>query len=128
MKQRLGAQFYTREHSKPLLNKNNIMNVYNLHTYFCTVELFKVLKFRSPISLYSQFDLSARKDTLIITAHPSINFNYKAGVIWNTMRTRLNITDFSTKFGPLKHNLKKLILTQQTLGNQMEWEGSNNVC
>ena len=105
--QRLDSKFYSKEHSKPLLNKYSILTVHNLYTYYCAVEIFKILKFRSPISLYQQFELSKRKETLLITTHPSHNFHYKAGLIWNVVRNLLQIFDFSAKLGLFKLNLKK---------------------
>ena len=125
--QRLDSEFYTREHCKPLLNKHLILNIHSLYTYFCAVELFKVLKFRSPISLYSQFQLSPCKETLLITTRPSHDYVYRSGLIWNIVRKRLKILEFASKFGPFKLNLKNHLLTRQRLGDREEWESSNFV-
>ena len=38
--QYLGQGFYRRENSKPLFNRNNIMNVRNLFIYHCSNEIF----------------------------------------------------------------------------------------
>ena len=48
----LGREFYKREHTKPLFIKKSIMTVYNLYFYHCSTDIFKILKFRSPISLF----------------------------------------------------------------------------
>ena len=47
----LGHEFYRKEHTKPLFNKHSIMNVHNLYLYHCVNDIFKILKFRTPISL-----------------------------------------------------------------------------
>ena len=113
--QRLDSKFYSQEHSKPLFNKHSLLTIHNLYSYYCAVEIFKIMKFRSPISLYHQFELSARKETLIITTHPSHHFVYKAGLIWNAARKLLQIFDFSTKLGLFKINLKKHMYLQHKI-------------
>ena len=50
-KQNLPSEFYINEHSKPLFNKNKIIDLKNLHYYHCANETFKILKFRSPIAV-----------------------------------------------------------------------------
>lgn len=125
--QRLDDKFYMKEHSKPLLNNYSIMNIYNLYTSRCAVEIFKILKFRLPISLYSQFNLSVRKETLLHTTYPSHHFIYKAGLIWNSARQRLKITDFSVSVSSFKISIKNHMLTQQKLGDKYEWENNNFV-
>ena len=43
---------YTKEHTKPLFKKHNILSIFNLYPYFCLNETYKILKFRTPYSLY----------------------------------------------------------------------------
>ena len=57
--QKLGAEFYELEHSKPLFNKNNLLTVHHLYKYCCLLEMFKIIKLRIPIALYSLFTSSA---------------------------------------------------------------------
>ena len=55
--QNLGAEFYEREHSKPLFNKHSIINERNLYIiYHCINELFTILKFRTLMQM-STFEL-----------------------------------------------------------------------
>ena len=49
--EKLGAEFYSREHTKPLFTEYNQLAVRNLYHYFCTDDVFKILKFRQPITL-----------------------------------------------------------------------------
>ena len=57
----LGQEHYKKEHTKPLLNKHNLMTVHNLYVYHCCMDTFKTLKYRIPISLYYLYLLSNRK-------------------------------------------------------------------
>ena len=48
---------YTKEHTKPLFKKHNILSIFNLYPYFCLNEMYKILKFRTPYSLFELLDL-----------------------------------------------------------------------
>ena len=48
--QQLGKE-YEQEHSKPLFNENNLLTVNQLYTYYSTLEMFKIVKLKLPISL-----------------------------------------------------------------------------
>ena len=74
--QKLPSEFYIKEHSKPLFNKNNILNVKNLYFYHCANETFKILKFRSPIAVHNLYKFSTRgqKNLFIITPPPGNTF------------------------------------------------------
>ena len=43
--QKLGAEFFKREHTKPIFTKHSVVNVRNLFVYHCFNEIFKILKF-----------------------------------------------------------------------------------
>ena len=84
--QKLGAEFFKREHTKPLFTKHFVMNVRN-----------EILKFR--ISLFEILELSKRnglKESRLITPEPSLNFTYQAALIWNVVREVLML-GFSKK-------------------------------
>ena len=69
--QKLGAEFYELEHSKPLFNKNNLLTVHHLYKYCCLLEMFKIINLRIPIALYSLFTRSNRRENYFITNSPS---------------------------------------------------------
>ena len=121
----LGPEFYVREHTKPLFTSNNIMTIHNLYKYHTTLAALKILKFRTPISLYSCFNLSNRKETLLISQRPSINFLCQAASLWNIVRDLLNVKDFSVKLSKIKFQLKNLILLRQKMGDETEWSDEN---
>ena len=70
----LGQEFHARENSKPLYNDNEILTIHNLYLYHTCNEVFKILKYRTPISLYSLYIRSTRKDSLLIT--PTSSHHY----------------------------------------------------
>ena len=79
----LGSDFYVREHSKPLFNNQNIFTIQNLYHYHTLLDTFKIIKNHTPISMYSCFVISHRKDSLLITPSHSHNFMYNASSLWN---------------------------------------------
>ena len=120
--QLLGSKFFAKENSKPLFNDNNILTLYNLYTYHTTMEVFKILKYRTPISLYSLFTRSNRKDTLLITPSSSQHFIFKSSDLWNLVRQKLKLFDLSyTKISSFKSLLKKLITNYQKFGDDTVW-------
>ena len=121
----LNEGFYCKEHTKPLFNTHNIMTVHNLYNYHCFLEIFKILKFRTPISLYSKFQLSKRKQTLILTPVPCTDFIYKSSVIWNSLRISLGINDLSINISLIRSKLKSLILSKQHSLSQIDWFDEN---
>lgn len=126
--QRLGYSFYRKEHSKPLFVKHDIMAVRNLYSYRCIMEVFKILKFRVPISLFSEFAFSERtfKNTFLITPPPSNDFMYKSSVLWNVMRKKFDIADdFSVSINYFKNSLKSLMLSNQNTFDSDEWTDQN---
>ena len=125
---RLDSKFYEREHTKPLFVKHSLMTVHNLYSYHCCNELYKVLKYRTPIALFDLFYLSKRpgKETLIITTLPTNSFVHQASSLWNTIRQILNINDFNITHNTFKCKLKNLILSSQGKGDTAEWNPSKN--
>ena len=63
---------YSKEHTKPLFKKYGILSVYNLYPYYNLLELYKILKFRTPYCMYELFNLlpnqAGRNLTLTIPA------------------------------------------------------------
>ena len=50
--QKLGAKFYSKEHTKPIFNETKLLTIQNLYKYHCILEIFKIIKFRTPYSLF----------------------------------------------------------------------------
>ena len=123
--QKLGATFYCLEHTKPLFNNNDLLAVQNLFTYHCCIEVFKILKFHTPITLYSQLNISQRNNSmLLITPRPSTQFTYIGPKLWNDVRKKLHIEseiEGSTNLSSIKSAIKCLLLTNQKKFDKYEW-------
>ena len=119
--QLLGEDFYRREHTKPLFQKYKVMTIQNLYVYHTYMELFKILKLRSPISLYGQFVISDRKETMLISKRPANNFVSRSTKIWNIISPKMSVTDFCCKINATKNHLKKALLDLQHAENPVTW-------
>ena len=119
--QLLGEEFYKKEHTKPLFEKHSIMALRNLYTYHTLMEVSKILKLRSPISLHNHFKISTRKETMILTGPPAESFVSRSSSLWNKIAPRLKISDFSFKVSSLKNTIKKSLLTLQHVENPLTW-------
>ena len=92
--QKLDGKFYKKEHTKPLFKEHGILAVQNLYTYHVYLELYKIFKFRAPISMFEGYTCSVRKPTLIINKiDPPDNNNTRSTQIWNAITPKLKITD-----------------------------------
>ena len=51
--QKLGPEFFEKEHTKPLFNNNEILTVHNLYNYHVLLCIGMILKSHTPIALYA---------------------------------------------------------------------------
>ena len=104
-KQFLDSSFHQKKHAKPLFQQNEILSIHNLYIYHCFIELFKILKFRQPYSLFESiatnklYNRSTRHNStyIIIPKHFSAKlsiFAYKTAKIWNNYHIKLEIFDY----------------------------------
>ena len=119
--QKLTQDFYELEHSKPLFKDRNILSIQNLYTYHTFMEIFKILKLRYPISLFDLFNISSRKEMILITPFPSNDFIYRATTIWNTVAPKLKLQDYTHNISLAKSTLKKALLHIQHSENKLDW-------
>ena len=114
--QRLGVDFYKKEHSKPLFKNQKLLTVHNLYKYTCLLELFKINKLEEPLSLYSSFNRSPRREDYFITSQPSSQFIYQSSYMWNSCRQTSSKISFNNKFKKiLKTALQELQFKHDTL-------------
>ena len=127
--QKLGQEFFNKEHTKPLFIANHILTLQNLNFYHTCSEIFKIFKYRNPISIFEKFKFSARrsKNLFITTPHPSNLYIYHASVAWNFARTLMTVKDTSTSISTFKEKLKKHLLFKQALGDDSNWIETNFV-
>ena len=87
--------------------------------------IVKILKFRTPTSLYSLIDLSNRtgKDTLV-PPHVLHTFSYchRFCTIWNFICEQLSIHEFIISESTLKSSINNFILEAQLQGDPVHWE------
>ena len=121
--QLLSTAFFEKEHSKPIFNKNNLLTVHHLYKYYCLLEMFKIIKLRMPISLYSMFNRSNRRINYFITPSPSTSFIYQSTYMWNTCHKHSKTfpIDFSTSINCFKTKLKNELLNVQKLFSEDSW-------
>ena len=71
--QKRGKEVYSRESSKPLFKKHNILTGQNVYRHRCIMELMKIVKYKEPSPLYQSLNRSKRKKSCFITPEPSQN-------------------------------------------------------
>ena len=80
-----------------LFKKHDILSIFNLYPYFCLIEMYKVLKFRTPYCVFELFQCipnqTGRNLTLKIPAHilrcQKQTFVYQTTLLWNKMHKNL---------------------------------------
>ena len=141
-------KIYIREHTKPLFNKHRILNIFNLHIYHTFIDTFKILKTRTPVSLFNLFSQSCR-DANFLLLLPRValdiskyNFVFRACKIWNSLigdmlEKSLPVvkgkykgtiipgssknSDLCTTVSFIKNKMKAHLLEDQSSGNPVEW-------
>ena len=127
--QKLGPEFFEKEHTKPLFNNNEILTVHNLYNYHVLLCIGMILKSHTPIALYAMFKVSRRKPTLIIVPTQAESFVFKASILWNTYQTLpegRDIRDFTIGISFLTNRIKSLLLKRQKIGDEVEWHPQSN--
>ena len=119
--QKLGRDFYEKEHTKPLFKLNSLLTVHNLYKYICLMEMFKIIKLEEPFSLFSLFHRSPRRPDYFITPHPSTSFIYQSSHMWNTCRKAAKGIAFSSSTNLVKNSIKKSLLELQSSYRTEEW-------
>ena len=125
----LGEEFFRREHTKPLFKSQNILTIHNLYFFHCFMEVFKILKFHYPISLYNLYTFSSRTcltHKQLIPPHPNKHFIYKSSRIWNTVRSKLGIGDLSISASTIKASLKNALHRNQHCHDEVFWLPSHD--
>ena len=126
--QKLGSNFYQKEHTKPLLNDLQLLTVQNLFKYHCISEIFKIMKFRCPYQIYNSINISARDTSLtIILPEKNKTFLYIAAQIWNSIHKRIVKSDsgLETSVNLVKIRAKTLILECQAVEERDHWTDKN---
>ena len=121
----LGEEFYSRESTKPLFKAHDLMTVHNLYRFRCMMEAIKIVRNHVPVSMYTIFQKSNRKEDLFITPQPSHNFAYNSAYLWNQFIAQTNLRGKLNSIGSIKLQLKKSILTAQCDHDILTWYNTN---
>ena len=93
------------------------MTVHNLYVYHCSNETLKIMKYRTPISMFNVFKTSNKKSTQMVTPTPDIQYVYNASITWNwarqVIKSNTDISDFSFSSADAKAIIKNHILMSQ---------------
>ena len=126
--QKLGTNFYQKEHTKPLFNDLKLLSVQNLFKYYCISEIFKIIKFRCPYPLYDSINVSTRDTSLTIILPDKANtFLYVAAQLWNSIHKKIVKSDcgLETSVSLVKIRAKCLILECQAAEERDKWTDKN---
>ena len=126
--QKLGTNFYQKEHTKPLFNNLKLLSVQNLFKYYCISEIFKIMKFRCPYQLYNSINVSSRDTSLTIILPEKTNtFLYVAAQLWNSIQKRIVKSDcgLETSVSLVKMRVKNLIMEFQAAEERNTWTEKN---
>ena len=121
----LGSEFFRRESSKPLFKAHTLLTVYSLYKYHCLIDMFKVIKHRTPMSIYDLFTRSKRRDDNLISLPPSTLFEYHSSNLWIKCRKSNGDTDFTTSIGVIKSKIKHSLIEAQNNYETHDWHDFN---
>ena len=125
-KQKLGSEFFCKEHTKPLFTELDILACANIYINRTCLETLKILKYREPASLYKLYNQSSRSN-LIITPIPSTQITYTGAKLLNSAIKIISKKEYpvNIKIGPFKTNLKKCLLQIQKMHGEEDWYPAN---
>ena len=100
-----------------------LLTVKNLYRQRCIMEIFKIIKYKVPVSMISLVRESERKECQLITPFSSHNFTYQSAWLWNKFKSVNRSINFSLTTIKIKNILlSTLYLKHKT---HMEITGVN---
>ena len=129
---------FVLEHTKPIFNERCLLSLHHLHVYHKFLDLYKILKFKTPVTLLKLFEISHQPNyNLIILPMIRIelerhNFIFQASFIWNELIEKLmnkcnpnskgvvipgsaECSDLTTPISIIKKKLKLFLLDVQKI-------------
>ena len=146
-KDQMSPKNYCLEHTKPIFNEHNILNLSNLYVHQTFLTIYKVMKDHTPIAIHDMFNMSSRDN--LLNKLPSIrlnvsqyNFVNRCLLIWNTFIGKVmeknkpesdgtlipgsaENSDLCTTIPFVKNKLRNILLTHQNAGDTCLWEPYN---
>ena len=129
---------------KQLFNEKGILSFKNLYNYHMFMEVFKIVKFSTPISIRNLVKFLPRGEKLILEV-PLVrldvtkqNFAFKSTLVWNDLSVKIlekcdaldngliipgsaENSDLAASTSFVKGRLRNLLLSQQKLGDPLLW-------
>lgn len=122
--QKLGANFYRKEHTKQLFSKMNILAFKNLYNYHLCLETVKTLQSHKPHCLFSMYELSQRNNgNLLLSRQNCGSYLTDRVETWNCCMKLIckDIPIAAIKIPKFKKELKNILLKVQNFGDPVEW-------
>ena len=145
---------FVLEHTKPIFKEYNLLTVQNLHKLCILNEIFKIQKYKTPISLstflFKKSDQSrlCRKENLAVPNYrlnvSRNQFLFFGTTIWNNVNSKIYkllnsesqqsqlicpgsdiFSDSSAPISYVKRKLKNVLLSLQLSGDSTNWEKHN---
>jgi hypothetical protein len=116
---------FVLEHTKPLFNKHNILSLRSLYILRTITEVFKILKYRLPICLYSCFkpSVGANHNKLLppkcILGISVNNFVFRSTSLWNKCISKLLSKPSLTEICDNMGNKSMLIIPGSTVNSDL---------
>ena len=150
-KEHIAAKNFQHEHTKLIFNEQNLLILHHLYIYHTFCETFKLIKYRTPISLFSLLQNSP-SDTNMLLMIPKVNldlqkknFIFQASCIWNSINKKVFNqclqknkngvlipgstfgSDIATPISVIKRNLRDVLLETQNSDalNSDDWLPAN---
>ena len=149
-KEHMSARIFKLESTKPIFNEENLLTLHHLYIYHTFLDTFKLLKYRSPMSIYKLLENSPR-DIYNMSEIPIVsldvaknNFIFQSSCIWNDIIGKVlnpcslnkdgiifpgsNFgSDITIPMALLKEKLRNLLLDTQKLNslNSTDWYPEN---
>ena len=149
--QHIAKKNFALEHTKPIFNEMKLLTLHHLHIYHTFLEVYKVFKFKEPLSIHELFEFSSRSTNInviipkISTEIEKYNFVSQSSLIWNSFIKHLmnkcapnsngimipgsaKGSDLSTHVLGIKRKLKDVLLDVQRLDtpSNQGWNKSNS--
>ena len=127
-KQKLGEDFYRKEHTKPLFTKHNILVAQNLYRYMSINEIGKLISTESPHLLFKSIHFlnRNRKNLIILLSKAHNEALYSTFNFWNHLTKTLEMSNpHNMVTNILKYKVKRYLYTTQKSGDPNNWETHN---
>ena len=91
----MSQKTFQLEHTKPLFNELNLLTLHHLYIYHTFIDTFKILKYRTPISLSKLFRDSPNSTNMLMLIDKTRldieqrNFVFQASCTWNKLIPKL---------------------------------------